>query len=286
MNVDTLIDLALEEDLGRGDVTSAAIFAGDGGPARAVLLAKQSLVVFGLELVARVFARVDPAIRVRPHVADGAQVEPRTILADIDGSTTAILAGERVALNFLQRLSGVATMSARFAAAVAGTRARVVDTRKTTPGWRALEKAAVRAGGCANHRADLGSGILIKDNHVAAAGGVTTAVARARAHAPHTLRVEVEVITFAQLEEALAAGAEIVLLDNMDVPLLEQCIARAHAAGVLVEVSGGVRLDTVAGIARLGPDLISAGAITHSAPAVDISLEIVSGARPAGEGVA
>src|SRR5262249_37717002 len=153
---------------------------------------------------------------------------------------------------------------------------RVVDTRKTTPGWRALEKAAVRAGGCVNHRADLASGVLIKDNHIAAAGSVTAAVERARARAPHTLRIEVEVTSFAQLEEALAAGPEAVLLDNMDTPLLEKCIARAHAAGVLVEVSGGVRLDTVGAIARLGPDLISAGALTHSAPAVDISLDFLA----------
>ncbi len=276
-SVDTLIDLALEEDLGRGDVTAETIFGREGGaPARAILLAKQPLVVFGLEVAARVFARVDGSTRLAARVSDGARVEPKTILADVEGPVTAVLAAERTALNFLQRLSGVATMSARFAEAVAGTRARVVDTRKTTPGWRALEKAAVRAGGCHNHRADLGSGVLIKDNHIAAAGGVKIAVERARAHAPHTLRIEVEVTSPAELEEAIAAGAEIVLLDNMELPVLATCIARAHAAGVLVEVSGGVRLDTVGAIARLGPDLISAGAITHSAPAVDISLEIVT----------
>jgi nicotinate-nucleotide pyrophosphorylase (carboxylating) len=273
--VEALIALALEEDLGRGDVTAESVFPGDGGPARAILLAKQELYVFGFAVATRVFQRVDERVRLAPRVADGSRVEPRTIIADLEGPTTAILAGERAALNFLQRLSGVATLSARFAAAVAGTRARVVDTRKTTPGWRGLEKAAVRAGGCVNHRADLGSGILIKDNHIAAAGGVKTAVERARAHAPHTLRVEVEVTTFAELEEAILAGAEIVLLDNMDLALLEKCIGRARAANVLVEVSGNVRLDTVAAIARLGPDLISSGAITHSAPAVDISLEIV-----------
>jgi nicotinate-nucleotide pyrophosphorylase (carboxylating) len=272
---ETLIDLALDEDLGRGDVTAESIFAGDGGWARAILLAKEELVVFGLAVATRVFHRVDERVRLAPRLADGARVEPQTIIADIEGPTTAILAGERVALNFLQRLSGVATLSARFAAAVAGTRARVVDTRKTTPGWRGLEKAAVRAGGCGNHRADLGSGVLIKDNHIAAAGGVKTAVERVRAHAPHTLRVEVEVTTFAELEEAILAGAEIVLLDNMDLALLEKCIGRARAANVLVEVSGNVRLDTVAAIARLGPDLISSGALTHSAPAVDISLEII-----------
>jgi nicotinate-nucleotide pyrophosphorylase (carboxylating) len=275
MNLEILIDLALEEDLGRGDVTAQSVLDGDGGPARAILLAKQPLVVYGLEVARAVFARVSPAIALAPRVADGARVEPGTVLAEVTGPATALLAAERTALNFLQRLSGVATMASRFAAAVAGTRARVVDTRKTTPGWRALEKAAVRAGGCANHRADLGSGVLIKDNHIAAAGGVRAAVERARARAPHTLRIEVEVTSEAQLEEALEAGAEVVLLDNMDGVALERAIARAHEARVLVEVSGGVRLDTVGAIARLGPDLISAGAITHSAPAVDISMELV-----------
>jgi nicotinate-nucleotide pyrophosphorylase (carboxylating) len=274
--VDQLIDLALEEDLGRGDATSAAVLDGEGGPARAVLLAKQALVLYGLEVARRVFHRVSPSIELAPRVEDGAAVTARTVVADLRGPAVPLLMAERTALNFLQRLSGVATASRRFSEAVAGTRARVVDTRKTTPGWRALEKAAVRAGGCFNHRADLGSGILIKDNHVAAAGGVRPAVERARARAPHSLRIEVEVTTLAELDEALAARAEIVLLDNMTQPTLEQAIRRAQAAGVLVEVSGGVRLDTVGEIARLGPDLISAGAITHSATAVDISLDFVT----------
>jgi nicotinate-nucleotide pyrophosphorylase (carboxylating) len=276
MNLDVLIDLALEEDLGRGDATAEAIFDGDGGSVRAVLLAMQALVLHGLEVARRVFARVSLAIVLTPRLPDGTHVEPGTIVADLAGPATAILGAERTALNFLQRLSGVATMAARFAAAVAGTRARVVDTRKTTPGWRALEKAAVRAGGCHNHRADLGSGILIKDNHIAAAGGVRHAVERARARAPHSLRIEVEVTNLAQLDEAIAARAEIVLLDNMAQPVLEAAIARAQAAGVLVEVSGGVRLDNIGAIAGLGPDLISVGAMTHSAVAVDISLDFVA----------
>jgi nicotinate-nucleotide pyrophosphorylase (carboxylating) len=274
--VEALIDLALEEDLGRGDVTTAAVLEGEAGDARGVLLAKQALVVFGLEVARRVFQRVSPAIALEPHARDGDRVEPRTLLADVRGPSAALLMAERTALNFLQRLSGVATLSRRFADAVAGTHARVVDTRKTTPGWRALEKAAVRAGGCHNHRADLGSGVLIKDNHIHAVGGVRRAVERARARAPHPLRVEVEVVDLAGLDEAIAARAEVVLLDNMALPLLEQAIHRAHQAGLVVEVSGGVRLDTVAEIARLGPDLISAGAITHSAVAVDISLDFVS----------
>ena len=274
--VDTLIGLALEEDLGRGDVTAAAIFGGDatdGGRAEGVILAKQPLVVFGLEIAGRVFARVDPRLELRPRVADGTRVAAGTIVADVAGPVVPLLGAERTALNFLQRLSGVATQARRFADAVAGTSARVVDTRKTTPGWRALEKAAVVAGGCANHRADLASGILIKDNHIVAAGGIANAVRRAHARAPHPLRIEVEVTTLVELDEALDAGAEIVLLDNFAPGELAVAASRAHERGVLVEVSGGVTLDTVAAIARTGVDLISVGALTHSAPAVDLSLD-------------
>jgi nicotinate-nucleotide pyrophosphorylase (carboxylating) len=271
--VSTLIDLALEEDLGRGDATSEALFQESGGSVAGVLLAKQPLVVFGLEVAAEVFTRVSPQIVLAPRVADGTEVADRTVIADVTGPAAALLAAERTALNFLQRLSGVATMAKKFSLAVTGTKARVVDTRKTTPGWRSLEKAAVRAGGCHNHRADLGSGILIKDNHIAAAGGVAEAVARAKQRACHSHRVEVEVTSLSELDQALEAGAEIVLLDNMGLPMLEQAVARAHGKGVIVEVSGGVRLETVGAIARTGADVISAGAITHSAPAVDISLD-------------
>jgi nicotinate-nucleotide pyrophosphorylase (carboxylating) len=268
-----LVALALEEDLGRGDVTAAAVLDGDGGPARAVLLAKQPLVLFGLDVAAYVCAEVSAEIRVVRRIADGTLVAAGTVVGEVLGPAVPVLMAERTMLNFLQRLSGVATQARRFADAVAGTRARVVDTRKTTPGWRGLEKAAVVAGGCANHRADLGSGLLIKDNHIAACGGVRSAVERARLRAPHPLRIEVEVKSLAELDEALAAGAEIVLLDNMPLDVLAQAIPRAHAGGARVEVSGGVTLDTVGAIARLGPDLISAGAITHSAPAADISLD-------------
>ncbi len=272
--VSSLIDLAIEEDLGRGDVTSAAIFDGDGGQTAGILLAKEDLVFFGLEIVHAVFSRISPALRLTSRVADGTRVPAGTVLADVAGPVVPLLAAERPALNFLQRLSGVATASRRFADAVAGTPARVIDTRKTTPGWRLLEKAAVTAGGCANHRADLASGILIKDNHIAACGSVGDAVERARARAPHGLRIEVEVTNLAELDEAIAARADIVLLDNMSLAQLAEAIPRAHAGGLLVEVSGGVRLDTVRAIAELGPDVISAGAITHSAHAADISLDL------------
>lgn len=272
--VEALIDLALEEDLGRGDVTTMAVLDGDGGAARGIFLAKTDLVVFGLEIVRRVVERVDPRAVFSSRVADGARVARGAVLAEVAAPAASLLRAERTALNFLQRLSGIATLSRRYADAVAGTRTRVVDTRKTTPGWRALEKAAVVAGGCANHRPDLGGGVLIKDNHIAACGGVRAAVERARVRAPHPFRIEVEVTTRTELEEAIAAGAEVVLLDNMDLHAIADCVALAHARNVLVEVSGGVTLETIRAIAETGADLVSVGALTHSAPAVDISFEL------------
>ncbi|HKE15987.1 MAG TPA: carboxylating nicotinate-nucleotide diphosphorylase [Kofleriaceae bacterium] len=271
--VSRLIDLALTEDLGRGDVTSASVLDGDGGQVSASLVARGELVVFGLDVARAVFERVDPRHAVTALLADGAVAAAGAVIARVDGPAVPILAAERTALNFLQRLSGVATQSRRFAQAVAGTSCRVVDTRKTTPGWRALEKAAVRAGGCHNHRADLGSGVLIKDNHVAACGGVALAVTRARARAPHSLRIQVEVDSMAQLAEAIEARADLVLLDNMSVDEVEEAARTAHAAGIQVEVSGGVTLERAALYARAGADFISVGALTHSARAVDIALD-------------
>jgi nicotinate-nucleotide pyrophosphorylase (carboxylating) len=270
--VEQLIALALEEDLGRGDVTSEAIF--DAGAAAAGrIIAKEPLVVAGVELARAVFARVDGRIRFEAVVADGQALAPGEPVALVAGPTRGLLAAERTALNFLQRLSGIATLTRSFVDQVAGTSAVVCDTRKTAPGWRALDKAAVRAGGGANHRADLASGVLIKDNHVAACGSVGAAVARARAHAPHALRVEVEVTREDQIEEALAAGAEVILLDNMDPAGVRRSVERI-ARRALVEVSGGINLDTIRAFAEAGPDRISVGALTHSARAVDLSLEV------------
>lgn len=272
-----LIELALDEDLGRGDVTSRAVFgdAAAAGPrVVADMVAREPIVGFGIEIAAAVFAMVDPAIAVEVCSPDGARVDRGAVLATIRGPAHGVLAAERTALNFAQRLSGVATLARRYADAVAGTRARVVDTRKTTPGFRVLEKAAVRAGGCGNHRFDLGSGILIKDNHIAACGSVRAATLAAKACAPHPLRIEVEVGDLGELDEALAAGAEVVLLDNMSPAEVESAAARAHGLGVLVEVSGGITLATVGDYARAGADLISVGAVTHSAPAVDIALDV------------
>lgn len=269
-----LIELALDEDLGRGDVTSRVTLGADGPRVTAEMNAREPIVVFGLDVAAAVFALVDPAIEVEPHARDGARVERGAVLLTATGPAHSVLAAERTALNFAQRLSGVATLARRYADAVAGTKARVVDTRKTTPGFRALEKAAVLAGGCGNHRFDLGSGILIKDNHIAACGSVRAAVEAARARAPHPLRIEVEVENLGELDEALAAGAEIVLLDNMSPSQVEVAVARAHSRGVVVEVSGGITLATILDYARAGADLISVGALTHSAPAVDIGLDV------------
>lgn len=267
-----LIDLALEEDAGLGDVTSRAIFPA-GHRTRGFIEAKQDLVVCGLEVAARVLARVDPALKAKLVARDGDRVNAGAKVLTVAGPTAALLTAERTALNFLQRLSGIATQARRFAEAVADTGVRVVDTRKTTPGWRALEKYAVRCGGCANHRASLGEHVLIKDNHIAAAGSLTKAVKLARAAAPHLAKIEVEAKTLAEVREALRAGAEAILLDNMTPAQVRAAVAVIAGAAV-VEVSGGVRFETLRDYALPGVDVISIGALTHSAVAVDLSLTI------------
>lgn len=270
---DALLDLALREDLGGGDITSMATVPPH-TDARGTLLAKAPGVISGLDVARDVFRRVDRAIDFSPLIADGDRVDPMTPIATVSGPARSLLAGERLALNLLQRLSGVATVTARYVEAVRGTDARIVDTRKTTPGLRALEKAAVRHGGGHNHRHNLTDGVLIKDNHLAAVVGpdrVARAIALARQNAPHTLRIEVEVTSLDELVQALDAGADIVMLDNMDVATMREAVALAGGRALL-EASGGVTLDTIAEIAGTGVDLISVGALTHSAPALDISL--------------
>ncbi len=271
-----LIELALDEDLGRGDVTSQATLGPEGPRISAEMNAREPIVAFGIDVAVAVFSMVDPTIEIELHAADGARIVRGGLLLTARGPAHGVLAAERTALNFAQRLSGVATLAKRYAdaASASGAKARVVDTRKTTPGFRVLEKAAVLAGGCSKHRFDLGSGILIKDNHIAACGSVRAAVESARARAPHPLRIEVEVTNLGELDEALAAGAEIVLLDNMSPAQVEVAAARAHGRGILVEVSGGITLATIGEYARAGADLISVGALTHSAPAVDIGLDV------------
>jgi nicotinate-nucleotide pyrophosphorylase (carboxylating) len=271
-----LIELALDEDLGRGDITSSVTVGPEGPIVTADMNAREPIVAFGIDIAITVFMMVDRSIDIEVHAPDGARVDRGGLLLTVRGPAHSVLAAERTALNFAQRLSGVATLAKRYADAVAGTKTRVVDTRKTTPGFRVLEKAAVLAGGCGNHRFDLGSGILIKDNHIAACGSVRAAVESAKARAPHPLRIEVEVTNLGELDEALGAGAEIVLLDNMTPAQVEVAAARAHGRNVLVEVSGGITLATIAEYARAGADLISVGALTHSAPSVDIGLDVRS----------
>ena len=267
---------ALAEDLGRGDVTSE-LTVDAGARATGRFVARQDLVVSGLEVAKAVFLVAGGEdVSFAPLVREGEAVERGAVLAEVEGPARAVLAAERVALNVLMRLSGVATLTRRYVEAVEGTGTRVTDTRKTSPGMRVLEKAAVRAGGGTNHRAGLDDGVLIKDNHLALAGGVKEAVGRARTGAPHLLKVEVEVESLEALEEALDAGADVVLLDNMTPEEVREAVglARRRAPGVKIEVSGGVNLETVRAYAEAGPDLISVGALTHSAPSADISLGV------------
>jgi nicotinate-nucleotide pyrophosphorylase (carboxylating) len=279
--VQRLLDLALEEDVGRGDVTTASVID-ETQEAEAEIVAREKAVVCGLGVVEAVFTRFDWRTRVRMRVSDGDPAAPGTVVASVRGPAAALLAGERTALNFLQHLSGIATLAQAFVAAAEGAKLRITDTRKTTPGLRALEKYAVRVGGGANHRSDLASGVLIKDNHIALVGSVREAVRRARASAPHGLRVAVEVDTLAQLDEALEAGAEGILLDNFQTRDMAEAVKRVRERRpqVIVEASGGVTLDRIHEISKTGVDVISIGAITHSARAVNFSCEI----RPAESG--
>ncbi|HEX2862242.1 MAG TPA: carboxylating nicotinate-nucleotide diphosphorylase [Lacunisphaera sp.] len=272
-----LIDLALEEDAGLGDITSRAIFPA-GHRSRAVIDARQDLVVCGAEIAARVFAKLDPALKVRRLARDGQALRKGALVLRVDGPTASILTAERTALNFLQRLSGIATQAARHAAAVKGTGVRVVDTRKTTPGWRALEKYAVRTGGCFNHRSSLGEQVLIKDNHIAAAGSLAKAVKLCQAAASHGAKIEVEAKTLAEVQEACRAGADIILLDNMSPAQVRVAVA-AIRGRAQVEVSGGVTFATLRDYALPGVDIISLGALTHSVAAADLSLDLQAGRR-------
>jgi len=269
---ETLIRHALSEDIGSGDVTTQAVIPEE-ATGRARIIAKESLVVAGTQVAQRVFLLVDPSLKVGILQQDGSRARPGDLLLEVSGGVSAMLIAERTAVNFLQRLSGIATLTRAFVGRVAGTSARIVDTRKTTPGWRLLEKAAVRAGGGYNHRFGLYDGVLIKDNHIAAVGGVGPAVAAVRRKIPHTLRIEVEVETLDQLDEAIAAGADTVLLDNMTPSVMVEAVRRAGGR-LTLEASGGINLDNVREVAETGVDLISVGALTHSARAVDISMEI------------
>ena len=272
--VERILKSALAEDVGSGDVTSLSTVP----PGRTIsgrYIAKEDGVLCGLEVVARAFALLDASIAFTALAADGDRVRKGDVIATVSGDARAILAGERVGLNLLQHMSGVATQTARAMAAVAGTGAKIVDTRKTTPGLRVLDKYAVRMGGGGNHRFNLADGVLIKDNHIVAAGGIAAAVAAARARAPHSLKIEVEVETLEQLREALEAGADIIMLDNMPTETMREAV-RLVAGRALTEASGNMGDKTDAelrAVAETGVDLISIGALTHSVKALDISLK-------------
>ena len=268
----------LEEDIAGGDVTSEAIFTAD-QPGKAIFIAKQEFVVAGIETVAPlVFQTRNPAVRCRP-VKDGIRAKPGDTLLTVSGPVRDLLAAERVALNLCQRMSGIATLTARFVETVDGLPVRILDTRKTTPGLRSLEKYAVTVGGGHNHRFTLNDLILIKDNHIAAAGSIAGAVQKVRDYAPKNLKIEVECETISQVRQALAAKADIIMLDNMTLSRMRQAVSLAKGKALL-EASGGITLKNIRRIAETGVDCISVGALTHSAPAVDISMELLNPQSP------
>jgi len=266
---------ALSEDLGSGDITTEACVSPE-AVATAHGVARTAMVVCGVTVALRVFQLVDADLTVEAMVADGTHVDPATVVWRVRGRARSILMAERVALNFAQRMSAIATVTRRYVDAIpSGCSTCITDTRKTTPGLRLFERYAVRCGGGHNHRNDLGSAVLIKDNHLAVAGSVTAAIAAARSRAPHTSRVECEVDSLEQLDEALAAGADIILLDNMQTATVVEAVRRVQKRALL-EASGGITLERVADLARAGVDAISVGALTHSAPAADLSLDFVA----------
>lgn len=262
----------LQEDIGFGDVTTMSTIP-ETAQGVGILYAKEAGVIAGLPVAQLVFETVDPTLSFTALVKEGARVEKGEQIAEVSGSVRSILSGERLALNLLQRLSGIATRTSEYAQAVSGTKARVVDTRKTTPGLRMLEKYAVRVGGGHNHRYALYDAVMIKDNHIKGAGGIAQAVASARAAVPHTMTIEVETETLDQVQEALDAGADIIMLDNMPLDVMKQAVTLIGGRAV-VEASGGVTLDTIRSIAETGVDVISVGALTHSVKALDISLDL------------
>ena len=270
-----LIWLALQEDLGHGDVTTEATVAA-GRPGTAVVFGREPFVLSGSQPFRKVFDLIDPAVQVASLFRDGDRIDANEPVFRIEGAMPSLLTGERLALNLLQRLSGIATLTRQMVDAISGTSCRLLDTRKTTPLWRALEKQAVRHGGGTNHRFGLYDGVLVKDNHIAAVGGVREAVRRARQHVTHVLKVEVEVETLQDLEVALEAGADVVLLDNFSLEDLKAAVTLT-AGRCLLEASGGVTLDRVRAIAETGVDYISCGALTHSARAIDVTMEFTLG---------
>ncbi len=271
VEMDELFRLALLEDIGSGDVTTLSVVPAE-QQGSAVVFGREPFVLSGSKPFRRIFELLDPEIRIECPFHDGERIAPHFPFFRLEGRVRTLLTGERTALNFAQRLCGIATLTRKMADAIAGTGCRLLDTRKTTPLWRGLEKEAVRHGGGANHRFGLADGVLIKDNHIAAAGGIKEAVRRASEGAPHTLRIEVEVENLDELGEAVSAGVDIVLLDNFTLDMLKKAVALAKGR-VTLEASGGVSLETVQAIAQTGVDFVSCGALTHSARAIDLTME-------------
>ena len=271
-NTKRLISMALEEDLGTGDVTTSSVVPFD-AHVNGTFIAKQQGVICGLDLVGEVFRQLDPDVAFHPLVSDGERVEKGCVIATLSGGARAILSGERVALNFLQHLSGIATYTATLVGSLKTTTLKILDTRKTTPGLRVLEKYAVRTGGGSNHRMNLSDGIMIKDNHIKAAGGIGLAVVAARKNAPLTLKIEVETESLQQVEEALSAGADIIMLDNMDFDTMKKAVEMVNGKA-LTEASGNMDQKDLAMVAATGVDMVSVGALTHSVKALDISLKL------------
>jgi len=273
LEADALIGLALREDIGDGDITTTSIIRSPVSAA-ARLIAQQRLVLAGLDIVQRVFEKLDPEVRVRKNHDDGEVVGTGEVILEIEGSAAALLAGERIALNFIQRLSGIATLTESFVARVRSCPVKICDTRKTTPGWRALEKYAVKMGGGTNHRIGLFDAVLIKDNHIKAAGSIEEAVRRVKGKLPAGFPIEVETRTLEEVREALSIGVNTIMLDNMSTPLMREAVTLIDKRA-LIEASGNVRLETVEEIAATGVEFISVGALTHSAPAANICMKIL-----------
>lgn len=267
-----LLETALREDIGSGDITSDSVVPAE-VKARGTILSKGDGIVAGLDVAGEIFRMLDPTVDFRQLVSDGEQIHQRQELAIAEGPARPILTAERTVLNFLQRLSGIATMTSEYVRAASGYPAKIIDTRKTTPGWRVLEKYAVRVGGGHNHRFGLYDAVLIKDNHIAAVGSIADAVARAREQIPHTMTIEVEVENLDQVREAIRSGADIIMPDNMDVDMMSEAVKLIDGRAI-VEASGGIRLEDIPAVAATGVDLISIGALTNSVMALDISMSM------------
>jgi nicotinate-nucleotide pyrophosphorylase (carboxylating) len=265
-----LLEMALQEDIGMGDITSDSVVPAE-IQARGTILSKDDGIIAGLDVAGEILQMIDPDVSFRKLVSDGEEIHHQQEIAVAEGSARSILTAERTILNFLQRLSGIATMTSRYVRAASGHRATIIDTRKTTPGWRVLEKYAVRVGGGHNHRSGLYDAVLIKDNHIAAVGGIADAVARARERIPHTIKIEVEVETLDQVREAIESGADIIMPDNMSVEMMAEAVKLIDGKA-LVEASGGIRLEDIPAVAATGVDLISIGALTNSVVPLDIGM--------------